>query len=240
MLYTATSQIAASQRAIGQTEDAISLLLGGSPGAITRGKTLEDIPLPDQLPAGLPSDLLERRPDIRQAEQTLISANAQIGAAKALYFPQISLTGFLGGQSRALSSLFTGPARDFSVVPSALLPIFHAGQIRSQVKFSEAQQRETLIAYQKTIYSALRDVSDALIAHDRTKEQLNQQKLLVSALDNSARLSNLRYKGGLDSYLQVLDSERNLFQGQLSLAQLRLEDLQATVQLYRSLGGGWQ
>jgi NodT family efflux transporter outer membrane factor (OMF) lipoprotein len=238
-LYTATAQIASSQRAIGESEDALSLLLGNAPSDVPRGKTLDQIAGPPQLPPGLPSSLIERRPDIRQAEQNLIAANAQIGAARALLFPQISLTGLFGGQSRALTSLFTGPARMASVAPSALIPIFHAG-LRSGVRLTEAQQREALITYEKTIYGALREVSDALIVYDRTSAQRAEEEKLVAALTESVQLSTLRYRGGLDSYLQVLDAERNLFGGQLTLAQLKLLELQAVVQLYRALGGGWQ
>ncbi len=238
-LYTATAQVASSQRAIGESENALSLLMGDAPSDVRRGKTLEQIAAPPQLPPGLPSSLIERRPDIRQAEQYLIAANAQIGAARALLFPQISLTGLFGGQSRALTSLFTGPARMASIGPSALIPIFHAG-LRSGVRLTEAQQREALITYQKTIYTALREVSDAFIVHDRTREQRIEEEKLVAALTQSVELSNLRYRGGLDSYLQVLDAERTLFGGQLTLAQLRLQELQSVVQLYRALGGGWQ
>ncbi len=238
-LFTATGQIASAQRQIGQSEDAISLLLGNAPGDVPRGKALDQIVLPPQLPPGLPSSLLERRPDIRQAEQGLIAANAQIGAARALLFPQISLTGFLGAQSRALSNLYTGPGRIGSIGPSVLVPIFRAG-LRSGVQLTEAQQREALIAYEKTIYTALREVSDAFVVHDRTREQRLEQEKLVAALTQSVELSNMRYRGGLDSYLQVLDAERNLFGNQLTLAQLRLLELQSVVQVYRALGGGWQ
>ena len=239
-LYTATAQIAATERSIGQTEDALSLLLGKSPSDIPRGKPLEGFATPPQVPAGLPSSLLERRPDIRETEQQLISANAQIGAAKALYFPQITLTGFLGGQSRALTDLFTGPARQWDIIPAATAPIFTAGRLRSNVRLTEAEQREALISYQRTIQNAFREVSDALIAYRKTTEQRSQEEQLVSALMESDRLSTLRYRGGLDSYLQVLDAERNLFQGQLVLAQLRRQELVSIVQLYRALGGGWQ
>jgi NodT family efflux transporter outer membrane factor (OMF) lipoprotein len=239
-LYTATAQIAAAERTIGQTEDALSLLQGAMPSNQRRTGTLEQVPRVPNLPPGLPSSLLVRRPDILQAEQNLVAANAQIGAARALYFPDISLTAFAGGQSRSLLALATAPARVYSVAPAALLPIFHAGQIRSQVRFSEAQEREMLVTYQRAIYTALREVSDALIAHDRTRQQRDQEELLVRALEDSVRLSTLRYKGGLDSYLQVLDAERNLFQGQLVLAQLHLQELLSVVQLYRALGGGWQ
>jgi NodT family efflux transporter outer membrane factor (OMF) lipoprotein len=239
-LYTATAQIASIKRDIEQLENAMSLLIGQTPGDIPRGRDLDAFTTPPQPPAGLPSALLERRPDIRQAEQNLIAANARIGAARALYFPQISLTGFLGGQSRALTDLFTGPARLWTISPSALLPIFNAGQIRAGVRLSEAQKRELVIAYQRAIYTALREVSDALVGYQRTREQLGQQENLIHALSESARLSRLRYQGGIDSYLQVLDAERNLFQGQLALANLKLQVLNSFVELYRALGGGWQ
>lgn len=240
LFYTATSQMAAARRNIEQTENALSLLEAAAPSSQPRGRAIEDLPLPPEIPAGLPSALLTRRPDIRQAEQALIAANARIGAARAQYFPEISLTAFAGGQSRYLTQIAAAPARVYSAAPSALQSIFHAGQIRSQVRLAEAQQRELLIAYQKTIYTALREVSDALIALQRTREQRREQEQLVHALSESARLSTLRYRGGLDSYLQVLDAQRNLFQGQLALAQLRLAELLSVVQLYGALGGGWQ
>jgi len=239
LLYTATAQLASTERSIGQTENALSLLMGNSPGDIPRGKALEDYKAPPEVPPGLPSTLLERRPDIRQTERTLIAANAQIGAARAQYFPQISLTGFLGAQSRALSNLFTGPARSWSVAPGAVLPIFNAGRIRSDVRFSEAQQREAVIAYQRSIQNAFREVSDALIGHRKTVEQRTQQERLVEALRETERLSTLRYRGGLESYLQVLDAQRNLFREELTLARVRQLELAAVVQLYRALGGGW-
>ena len=238
-LYTTTATIPSVERSIAQAEDALNLLLASAPTEVPRGQTLEQITSAPDLPAGLPSSLLERRPDIRQAEDNLIAANAQIGAARALFFPDISLTGLLGTQSRSLAGMFSGPARNESIAANALLPIFHAG-LRAGVQLTEAQQREMLITYQKTIYGALREVADALAAHTRTREQRGEEEKLVKALSESVRLSNLRYRGGLDSYLQVLDSERDLFTGQLTLAQLRLLELQSVVQLYRALGGGWQ
>lgn len=240
LLYTASAQIASTERDIGQAENALNLLTGKLPGDIARGKPVDDFGLPPELPPGLPSTLLERRPDIRQAEQTLIAANAQIGVAKAYYFPQISLTGFLGGQSRALSDLFTGPARFWTITPTAILPIFTAGQVRVGVRLSEAQKREMVIAYQQSVYRAFREVSDALIGYERTREQRREQERLVHASSETARLSHLRYEGGLDSYLQVLDAERSLFQARLGLAQLRLRELLEFVQVYKALGGGWQ
>jgi multidrug efflux system outer membrane protein len=238
-LYTATAEIASIQRAIGQTENALSLLLGGSPGDIPRGKALEAFSAPPQVPPGLPSSLLERRPDIREAEAILIAVNARIGAARAQYFPQITLTGFLGGQSRALTGLFTDPAQSWNIAPAAAVPIFNAGRTRSNVRFSEAQQREALVRYEHSIKNAFREVSDALLGYRKTVEQREQQELLVNALRETKRLSTLRYQGGLDSYLQVLDADRNLFQVDLNLARLRQQELDAIVQLYRALGGGW-
>jgi NodT family efflux transporter outer membrane factor (OMF) lipoprotein len=241
LLFTATAQIAAIERGIGQQENALNVLLGNNPGDIARGKALDEFKTPPQVPAGLPSALLDRRPDITQAEQNLVAANANIGAAKALLFPEISLTAFLGYQSRALSELFTAPAREWSFVPATLTqPIFTAGAIRNGIRLTQAQRDEALENYKKTVQNAFREVSDALIAYRKDAEQRAQEDLLVKALSETQRLSTLRYRGGLDSYLQVLDAQRNLFQGELTLAQLDREELLSVVQLYRALGGGWQ
>lgn len=240
LLHTANAQIAASERAVAQAENALSLLLGLNPAAIQRGKALEEFAGPAEVPTGLPSSLLERRPDIRQAENVLIAANARIGVARAEYFPQVALTGFMGGQSRYLEQLFTGPARMWNFTPSLTAPIFNSGRIRAGVRFSEAAQREALTQYEKSIKSAFREVADSLVALSTTRVQREEQQQLVAALRESNRLSTLRYKGGMDSYLQVLDAQRNLFQGELTLTQLRYEELDAVVQLFRSLGGGWQ
>ena len=239
LLYTATGQIASLEREITQTENALSLLLGQMPGDVSRGRPLAAFQAPPAVPAGLPSALLERRPDIREAEQQLIAANAEIGAARAEYFPRISLTGFFGAQSRALSDLLTGPARLASASVGAAAPIFNAGRTRANVRFTEAVQRERVVNYQRAIYAAFRDVADSLAAHTKTGEQRAQQERLVEALRDSARLSTQRYEGGLDSYLPVLDAQRNLFQGELELARLRQLELASIVQLYRALGGGW-
>ena len=239
LLYTATGQIASLERDIAQTENALSLLLGQMPGDIARGRPLEAFEVPPSVPAGLPSALLERRPDIREAEQRLIAANAEIGAARAEYFPRISLTGFVGAQSRALSDLLTGPARLATATAGASPPIFNAGRTRANVRFTEAVQREMVVNYQRAIYAAFRDVADSLAAHTKTSEQRAQQERLVEALREAARLSTQRYEGGLDSYLPVLDAQRNLFQGELELARLRQLELTSIVQLYRALGGGW-
>lgn len=240
LLYTATAQIAATERAIAETENSLNVLLGQNPGEVPRGKPLVGLTGPAVIPAGLPSELLERRPDIRQAEENLIAANAQIGAAKAQFFPQISLTSVLGVQSRALGDLFSGPARNQSIAPAGVLPLFNAGQLRNNLHLTEAQQREAVANYRKTIYVALQEVSSALADFDKNRQQRSQEELLVKALQDTDHLSTLRYKGGLDSYLQVLDAERNEFSGELTLAQLRKNELLSIVQLYRALGGGWQ
>jgi multidrug efflux system outer membrane protein len=239
LLYTATGQIASLEREIEQAENALSLLLGRAPGDVPRGRPLEALEAPPRVPAGLPSTLLERRPDIRQAEQELIAANAQIGVAKAEYFPRISLTGFLGAQSRALSDLLTRPAQLASAGLGAAAPIVNAGRTRSNVRLAEAVQREAVLNYQRAIYTALADVADSLAVYRKTSEQRAEQERLVETLRASTSLSTERYRGGLDSYLPVLDAQRNLFQGELELARLRNQELASIVQLYRALGGGW-
>jgi multidrug efflux system outer membrane protein len=239
LLYTATAQIASVEREIAQTENALSLLLGQLPGDIPRGRPLAAFEAPPRVPAGLPSALLERRPDIRQAEQELISANAQIGAAKAEYFPRISLTGFLGVQSRALSDLLTGSAVLATATAGAAAPIFNAGRTRNNVQLAEAIQREALVNYQRVIVAAFRDVADALADYTKTSQERAEQERLVAALRAATQLSTERYQGGLESYLPVLDAQRSLFQGELVLTELRQQELAAIVQLYRALGGGW-
>ena len=239
LLFTATGRIASLEREIAQAENALNLLLGQVPGEVFRGRPLDALQGPPAVPAGLPSALLERRPDIRQAEQQLIAANAQIGAAKAEYFPRISLTGFFGAQSRALSDLLTGPAGLASAALGAAAPVFDGGRRRANVQLAEAVQREAVVEYQRTIYTAFRDVSDALAAHTKTTEERAEQERLVGTLGESARLATQRYRGGLDSYLPVLDAQRNLFQGELDLARVRQRELASIVQLYRALGGGW-
>jgi len=240
LLYTATAQIANVQRDIAQTEDALSLLLGQVPGDVARGGAgVQAVNAAPLVPPGLPSSLLERRPDIRQAEQVLVAANAQIGVAKADYFPRIGLTGLLGVESRDLTELLTAPARTWSVATVAAAPIFNAGRTRANVRLSESVERELVVNYQRTIYRALREVSDALAGYHKTGEQRAQQEQLVAALRDAARLSTDRYQGGLDSYLQVLDAQRSLFRSELDLAALQRQELTAIVELYRALGGGW-
>ena len=191
------------------------------------------------VPVGLPSMLLERRPDIRQAGQALVAANAQIGAARAEYFPRIALTGLLGLESRDLSDLLSAPARFASIGAVAAAPIFNAGRTRATVRLSEAVERELVVNYERTIFRALREVSDALAGYHKTGEPRAQQEQLVAALRDATRLSTDRYQGGLDSYLQVLDAQRNLFRSELDLTTLQRQELTSIVELYRALGGGW-
>jgi outer membrane protein, multidrug efflux system len=223
---------------IAQQEDALSILLGHNPGDIARDRELDDLALP-AVPAGLPSELLERRPDLRQAEQDLIAANALIGAARALYFPSISLTGLFGSASTRFSSLFTGPTRVWSYAGALTVPIFTAGSIGGQVKQAEAQQQQALFEYQKSIQIAFQEVADALVSLQKTREQLAIQGSQVDALRSYARLARLRFEGGYTSYIEVLDAERSLFNAQLSYAQTQGVVFTSTVSLYKAMGGGW-
>lgn len=240
LVYTAAETIPGIEQQIEQTENQISLLLGEDPSPITRGRSFTQQDLPPEVPAGLPSALLERRPDIRAAEQNLIAANAEIGVARAAYFPQVSLSGVLGGQSTQLTGLFSGPNSAWSLVPQVTQPIFTAGRLKSGVQFAQAEREQALVAYEKTIQTAFTEVSNALIAHQRVRESREQQLALVDALGDRVRLAYLRYRGGVDTQLNALDADRDLFQAQLDLAQIRLQELLTVVQLYKALGGGWQ
>ncbi|HEY1940279.1 MAG TPA: efflux transporter outer membrane subunit [Candidatus Angelobacter sp.] len=240
LVYTAAEQVPDLERRIRQQEDLISTLMGKNPGAVQRGLKLTEQPHMPQVPAGLPSSLLERRPDIRQAEEQLVAFNAQVGVAKAAYFPQISLTGDAGYQSLALTRLFDSPAGFFSLGGSLAQPLFAGGRIRSGVKLAEAQKEEAVLTYKKTIEQAFQDVADSLIAYQKDQEFRQQQQLLTTAAEDAAHLSDVRYKGGATSYLEVLTNQTNYFSAQLNLAQAQLNELNALVQLYRSLGGGWQ
>lgn len=240
LVYQASETIPDTERAIERTENQISFLLGNNPGSIPRGVTLTQQPVLPAVPAGLPSSLLERRPDIRAAENNLEAQHALVYATKAAYFPRISLTGFLGFQSNQLSSLFTGPSGAWSFVPQITQPIFTAGRLKSDVKFAKAQQELALVQYQQTIQTAFREVSDALVQYRKVKEIRTQQELLVTTLQDRSRLAYLRYQGGVDSLLNALDADRDLFNAELSLAQTRRNELLSLVQLYKALGGGWQ
>lgn len=240
LVETAAESIPQLKQQIEQTEDQVSLLLGKNPGNIGRENRFnEDYPLPE-IPPGLPSALLERRPDIRAAEQSLIAANANIGVARAAYFPQISLTGSIGGQSSTLAKLFSGPNAAWSFVPQLTQPIFTAGRLKNGVRLAEAQRQDAQILYEKSISTGFQEVSDALIAHQRTRESRVEQMKLVTALQDRKRLAYRRYEGGVDTQLNALDADRDLLSAQLLLEQVRYAELVSTVQLYNALGGGWE
>ena len=240
LVYDATEVIPALEQSIEQTENFLSFLTGRNPSAIERGLSLTEHQLPPTVPAGLPSDLLERRPDIRAAENTLTAANLRIDVAKKEYFPRISLTSFLGYESGQLTSLFSASRNVWTLAGSASQPIFTGGRIRSNVRFTQAQRDFFLIDYQRTIQAAFRDVSDALIAYQKIREVRTQRELLVETLRDRSRLSYLRYTGGVATLLDALDADRELFEAERSLAQARRDELLSVVQLYRALGGGWQ
>jgi multidrug efflux system outer membrane protein len=240
LVFTASAEIPALEQQIEQQENFLSTLLGQNPGEITRGRTLTEQHQPPEVPPGVPSSLLERRPDIRQAEEQLVAANAEIGVARAAYFPQISLSGSGGFQSSALTNLFTGPAGAWNFGASLTQPIFTAGKISSGVRLAEARQQTATLFYQQSIQGAFRNVSDALVAYRKTREFSSHQRELFESAQDAARLSNMRYNGGVTGYLEVLTNETNSFSAELGLVQARLNELLALVQLYEALGGGWQ
>ena len=234
----AVALIPSIERAIAQTENALSILVGRNPGPIARGKGIDNL-REIAVPGGIPSDLLVRRPDIQEAEQNLIAANANIGAARALYYPRISLTGLFGYASDDLGDLFGGAAQQWSFAGSLVGPIFTFGLVEGQVAASEAQQRQLLANYERTIQNAFREVSDALIDNRKSRERLDAQGRQVNALQDYSRLAWLRYHGGVTSYLEVLDAERSLFDAELQRTQTQGEVFIALVNIYKSMGGGW-
>ena len=240
LVYAAQEAIPALERQREVIENQLSVLLARNPGELAHGGRIEEQKVPPAVPPGLPSSLLERRPDILAAEQNLIAANAQIGIARAAYFPQLSVTGLLGGQSTQLSDLLAGPSSVWNVIPQVTQPIFTAGRVHSQVALANAQQQSALAEYQKTIQVAFAEVSNALIARQRLRESREKQELLVEAIQDRTRLAYLRYHGGVDTLLNALDADRDQFQSELTLAQLRLNELLSVVELYKALGGGWQ
>ena len=235
---TAAATIPQIEVQIVQTENALSILLGRNPKPIARGRTLAELAMPT-VPAGLPSDLLGRRPDILQAEQNLIATNAQIGAAKALYFPTISLTGAFGKSSDELSDLFKGPSNTWSYSGSIIGPIFTAGAIRGQVKQAEAVKRAALSAYEQTIQNAFADTENALVSREKLEEQFAAEKKRVAAYREYTRLAWLKYNGGYTPYLDVLYAETQLFPAELSLAKTQAATLTSLVNIYKAMGGGW-
>jgi outer membrane protein, multidrug efflux system len=240
LVYDATEVIPSLERSIEQQENFLSFLLGKNPAAITRGQSLTEQQMPPSVPEGLPSDLLERRPDIRAAEQGLIAANARIEVAKKAYFPRISLTGFLGFESTSLSNLFSPSRSIWGFIPQVAQPIFTGGRLKSNVRLSQAQQQLFLINYERVVQNAFREVSDSLIAYRKVREVRDQRELLVRTLQDRVRLAYLRYNGGVSNLLEALDADRSLFDAELSLAQARRDELLSVVQLYKALGGGWQ
>jgi outer membrane protein, multidrug efflux system len=240
LVYTAAAEVPDLERQIEQQENAISILLGNNPGDIPRGLKVTEQPHSPVVPVGLPSSLLERRPDIREVEQNLIAANAQVGVARAAYFPQITLTGTAGYESPKLTNLFQGPAGVWNLVGSVTQPIFEGGRLKSNVRLAEAQREQLLLTYQQTIQGAFRDVSNALVAYRKFREFRVQQQHLVESAQDAARLSETRFKAGTTDYLEVLTNETNSFSAELVLAQAQGSELNALVQLYQALGGGWE
>jgi multidrug efflux system outer membrane protein len=240
LVATAQANLALLERGQEQTENAINFLLGHPPGPIDRGRTLVDQPQPPEVPAGLPSALLDRRPDIRVAEEQLIAANARIGVAKAAFFPSINLTAAGGYETSDLAGFLSRSGPGYALGGVVDLPIFDAGRRSANYKIAKAQHEELLINYQKTINQAFHDVSDALVGHRKTKEYAVSQLLLAETLRHQSRMANERYVGGVSSYLEVLDTERQRLTAEQQLAQAQRDVLTALVQLYKSLGGGWQ
>jgi multidrug efflux system outer membrane protein len=234
----ALATIPVIEKAIVQQEDALNVLLGRNPGTVKRGKSIEQLELP-AVPEGLPSALLERRPDIRRAEQDLVSANARIGVARAMYFPDISLTGMFGWESTKLSNLFTGPASMWSLAVPVTQPIFTAGAIAGQVKMAEAVREQALLQYRQVIQNAFRDMEDALADQRHTREQFEAQARQVETLRHYVKVARLRYDNGYTSYIEVLDAERSLFDAELSYTQTQGGLRQALINIYKAMGGGW-
>ncbi|HUA83405.1 MAG TPA: efflux transporter outer membrane subunit [Bryobacteraceae bacterium] len=238
LVETAAETIPAAEQQIAITEDLLSTLIGENPHAIPRGRTLIEQPMPAAVPAGLPSRLLGRRPDIQSAEQQLVAANAQIGVARAAFFPDLPLTGQFGGESVQLAGLFTHSGWDFTAPLTQ--PIFTAGRLKSNLKLVEAQREQAVLAYQQTIQQAFRQVSDALISYTKDREFRERQQALTTAAQGAAHLSEIRYTGGAASYLEVLTNETNYFSAELNLARAELSERLSLVQLYAALGGGWE
>jgi multidrug efflux system outer membrane protein len=239
LVITAQQTIPEFERRIGLKENEISVLLGGNPAAILRGRTLRDTAFPGAIPAGLPSEVLEKRRDIRAAEERLVAANARIGEARGLLYPRISLTGQGGLASEDLGDLFQGSSSFWDIGVALTQPIFNGGRLRANVRATEARQEQAVILYLQTLQNAFREVSDALIGYRKLREFREHQDVLTSTLEDQRRLSELRYRGGVTAYLEVLDTERQLFDAQLGLVQARRNELLAIVALYRAVGGGW-
>jgi multidrug efflux system outer membrane protein len=240
LVYGAEASIVDIQRQREQQENALCILLGRNPGSIQRGVGFTAQQVRPEVPAGLPASLLEHRPDLQTAEQQLVAANADIGQAKAAFYPQLTLTGLYGFQSVALSDLFKSQSQTWQFGPAVSMPLFTGGRLRANLKITQAQYEEALATYQKTVQNAFREVADGLIAYQRTREFRARQEERTQANREATDLANIRYDGGVTSYLEVLYNEQELFTAELNLAQARLNELLSVVQLYRALGGGWQ
>jgi multidrug efflux system outer membrane protein len=240
LVYTASETIPDLERQIEQQENALSILLGENPSSIPRGNPLTEQPVPDSVPVGLPSELLERRPDVREAEANMMAANAQIGVAKASFFPSISLTGTGGLESNALHHFLQQPSQTWNAGLNITQPIFEGGALRSQLRLARAQWQESMLSYQQTVQNSLGQVSNALVAYDKDRQFREQQELLARAAERSDRLSLVLYRNGGAGYLQVLTSETNYLSAELNLVDAQLNERLALVQLYQALGGGWQ
>jgi multidrug efflux system outer membrane protein len=240
LVATAAQTIPDTERQIEQTENALSVLLGANPGPIARGKTIGDQLALPPLPSGVPSELLERRPDVRQAEQELAAATARIGVAKSDFFPRLFLLGSVGAGGVNVNGSWFGPQGIFAFLPSFTLPILNWGRVAAGVKSAEARADEAKLRYEQVLQAALRDVSDALVEYRKRRESRIQQEALVAAARDTTRLANIRYRGGVSSYLEVLDSDGRLFDAELGLAQAQRDELLGMVRLYKGLGGGWQ
>jgi multidrug efflux system outer membrane protein len=240
LVYAAAADIPLIEKQIQQTENFISTLVGGNPEAVTRGVEIKAQVHMPEVPAGLPSTLLERRPDIQQAEAKLMAMNARIGVARAAYFPTITLTGLSGLQTIALSRMFSGPAGMWTFVGSLSQPLFNGGALKKEVKFAEAEKQEGVLLYQQSIQQAFREVSDSLVAYSKDQEARRQQESLTQSAEEASKLSDIRYRGGAASYLEVLDSNTRQYRAELELAQAQLRELLDYVQIYHALGGGWE
>jgi multidrug efflux system outer membrane protein len=240
LVYTASETIPDLERQIEQQENLLSILLGENPQSVPRGRALTEEPAPASVPAGLPSELLERRPDIQQAEQIMVAANAQIGVAKAAFFPSVSLTGTGGLESNALNRFISQPSEMWTAAAGVTQPVFEGGALRSGLKLARANWQEAVFSYQQTVQNAMEQVSNSLVASQKNREFREQQELLTQAAQKTDHFSEVLYKNGGASYLQVLTSETNYFSAELNLVQAQLNERLALVQLYQSLGGGWQ
>jgi outer membrane protein, multidrug efflux system len=240
LLYGATKSIPDIERRIEETENLISILLGRNPGPIPRGRPLVQQLQPPTVPAGLPSDLLTRRPDVRQAEQQLVAANAQVGVAMTQFFPQVTLSGYAGVNGFVISGQSFGPFGFLNALPVITFPLFNAGRVQAGVDQAEAQTQEAVLRYQQTIQQAIREVSDAMVEVRRLREFKIEQEKLTRTLADASEVARMRYEGGVSSYLEVLDTERQYFQAELDLTTAQRDELKSVVQLYRALGGGWQ